>query len=115
MLPAIYPGVQLQLLGEDNADEAEQRLQQQILTNYRNQGMNAEADACLNAFLRANPNDIDAWMQLAIVKDALGLVQDSQNAIIQAYRINANEAARRLQSSEQLQRIAAPLFRRRQP
>jgi predicted Zn-dependent protease len=76
-------------------------------------GMNAEADACLNAFLRANPNDIDAWMQLAIVKDALGLVQDSQNAIIQAYRLNANEAARRLQSSEQLQRIAAPLFRRR--
>ena len=31
--------MQLQLLGEDNADEAEQRLQQQILTNYRNQGM----------------------------------------------------------------------------
>lgn len=76
-------------------------------------GYAAEADACLNIYLRANSGDIDAWMQLAVVKDALGLVQESQSAIVQAYRLNANEAARRLQSSEQLQRIAAPLFRRR--
>ena len=44
MVPAVYPGAQLRLLGEDNADEAEQRLQQQILANCRNQGVNAEAD-----------------------------------------------------------------------
>ena len=56
MLPAIYPGVQLQLLGEDNADEAEQRLQQQILTNYRNQGMNAEADWKRRYYLAIMPD-----------------------------------------------------------
>lgn len=56
MLPAIYPGVQLQLLGEDNADEAEQRLQQQILTNYRNQGMNAEADWKRRYYLAVMPD-----------------------------------------------------------
>ena len=31
----------------------------------------------------------------------------------QAYQINANAAAEKLRSSEELQRIAAPLFRRR--
>jgi tetratricopeptide (TPR) repeat protein len=89
------------------------QLQRGMASIFAEGGMNAEADACLNAYLRANPNDVDTWLQLAIVKDAQGLVQDSQNAIIQAYRINAQEASQRLQSNEQLQRIAAPLFRRR--
>ena len=58
-------------------------------------------------------NDVDAWMQMAIVKEALGRTPDAHNAIRQAYQINANAAAEKLRSSEELQRIAAPLFRRR--
>ncbi len=76
-------------------------------------GLNAEAETCLNRYLRAVANDVDAWMQLAIVKDALGKTPEAYQAIRQAYQINANEAARCLQASEQLQRIAAPLFNRR--
>ena len=76
-------------------------------------GYPAESALCLNALLRVNANDIDAWMQLAIVKDAIGQTHESQNAVIQAYRINAKEASKRLQASEELQRIAAPLFRRK--
>ena len=76
-------------------------------------GLNAEAEACLNDYLRTAGNDVDAWLQLAIVKDALGKTQDAYNAIRQAYQINANAAAEKLRSSEELQRIAAPLFRRR--
>ena len=88
-------------------------LQRGMATIFLDGGYAAEADACLNSYLRFTPNDIDAWMQLALVKDAQGLVQDSQSAILQAYRINAKESARRLQANEQLQRISAPLFKRR--
>ena len=76
-------------------------------------GMHVEAETCLNDYLRTAGNDVDAWMQMAIIKDALGKVNDAHNAIRQAYQINANAAAERLRSSEDLQRIAAPLFRRR--
>ena len=75
-------------------------------------GLNAEAEGCLNNYLRIAGNDIDAWMQMVIIKDALGKTYEAHDAIRQAYKINAREAARHLQSSEQLQRIAAPLFRR---
>ena len=76
-------------------------------------GMAAEAEKCLNTYLRAQPNDVDAWMKLAIAKDALGYTQDAYNAIRQAYQINAQQASECLRASEELQRIAAPLFQRR--
>ena len=76
-------------------------------------GMRAEADACLNEYLRTQPKDADAWLQLAIVKDALGQTHDAQNAIYQAYQSDHAIFNQRLQASEQLQKIAAPLFRRK--
>ncbi|MGN0853292.1 MAG: protein O-mannosyl-transferase family [Kiritimatiellia bacterium] len=76
-------------------------------------GLHAEADACLNDYLRAQPQDVDAWLQLAVIKDTLGQTHAAQQAVVQAYQINRDAAAQRLQASPELQRIAAPLFRRR--
>ncbi len=84
-----------------------------IATMLAEGGMYNEASQCLNDYLRTNPKDADAWLTLAVVKDALGQTQDSLNAIRQAYTANANVAAQRLQSDQNLQRIAAPLFKRR--
>ena len=69
--------------------------------------------SCLNEYLRNQPKDADAWLQLAIVKDALGKSYDAQNAIYQAYQADQHVFNQRLQGSEQLQKIAAPLFRRK--
>ncbi len=76
-------------------------------------GLHAEAETCLNDLLRLHPQDADAWLQLAIVRDARGQTRDAQQAVYMAYRANKDVAARRLQSNETLQRIAAPLFQRR--
>ena len=75
-------------------------------------GLFFEADTLFNAYLRANPKDIDALLQHAIVKDALGQTQEALQTIIQAYRTNPEATAQRLGSNKELQRIAAPLFRR---
>lgn len=76
-------------------------------------GLNAEAESCLNALLRASPSDAEAWLALAEVKHALGKTQESLSAVYQAFQANKDVAARKLQASENLQRIAAPLFRRK--
>ena len=76
-------------------------------------GMAAEAEGALNALLRQVPNDIDTWLQLAIVKDAQGQAQAAQSAIIRAYQLDKDTTASRLQASKELQKIAEPLFRRR--
>ena len=78
-------------------------------------GLVVEADQQMNAYLRVRGRDADAWMQLAIIKDAVGDAYAAQNAIRQAYQIDPNVAQDKLRSSEKLQRIAAPLFRRRMP
>ena len=89
------------------------RVTREMSAIFLDGGMAAEAEQCLNTYLRAQPNDVDAWMKLAIAKDALGYTQDAYNAIRQAYQLNAQQAAECLRASEELQRIAAPLFRRR--
>ena len=89
------------------------RLKRDMATILAAGGLNEDAEACLNDYLRMASNDVDAWMQMAIVKDALGRTPDAHNAIRQAYKINANAAAETLRSSEELLRIAAPLFPRR--
>ena len=60
-------------------------------------------------------NPIPRFCELVerVLPDQVTLVPDAHNAIRQAYQINANAAAEKLRSSEELQRIAAPLFRRR--
>ncbi len=75
-------------------------------------GLNAEAETALNDYLRHRPRDAEAWLQLALVKDALGQVQAAQQALYQAYQIDRKVFEQRLGASEQLQKIAAPLFRR---
>ena len=89
------------------------RVRRDMSSLFLEGGMHAESEAVLNEYLRVLPNDVDAWMQLALVKDAMGQVQAAQSAIVQAYQINKDLATQRLQGSEQLQKIAAPLFRRR--
>ena len=91
----------------------EPRLRREMAAVLSEGGLMAEADACLNEYLRAQPKDADAWLQLAIVKDALGQTHEAQNGIYQAYQADKNIFSQRLQASEQLQRIAAPLFRRK--
>ena len=89
------------------------RLKREMASILAEGGLNAEAETCLNDYLRTAGNDVDAWMQMALIKEALGRTPEAHNAIRQAYQINANAAAEKLRSSEELQRIAAPLFRRR--
>ena len=89
------------------------RVRREMATVFAEGGLMAEADSCLNEYLRSQPKDADAWLQLAIVKDALGKAYDAQNAIYQAYQADQHVFNQRLQGSEQLQKIAAPLFRRK--
>ena len=76
-------------------------------------GMAAEANNQLNEYLRVQPKDAEAWLAAALAKDALSQVTESQRAIIQAYQSDANLTMERIRSNEALQRIAAPLFRRK--
>ena len=76
-------------------------------------GMAAEADAQLNEFLRVQPKDAEAWLAAAIAKDALSQVTEAQRAIVQAYQCDANFTMDRIRQNETLQRISAPLFKRR--
>jgi predicted Zn-dependent protease len=76
-------------------------------------GMAADANSQLNEYLRVQPKDAEAWLASAIAKDALSQVTEAQRAIIQAYQSNAGLTMERIQQNEALQRIAAPLFRRK--
>ena len=76
-------------------------------------GMPAEANSLLNEYLRRCPQDAEAWLASALAKDALSQVTEAQRAIIQAYQSDANLTMERIRTNENLQRIAAPLFRRK--
>jgi len=76
-------------------------------------GMTAEANAQLNEYLRVQPKDAEAWLAAAVAKDALSQVTEAQRAIIQAYQCDASLTMDRIRQNETLQRIAAPLFRRK--
>ena len=76
-------------------------------------GMSAEANSQLNEYLRVQPKDAEAWLAAALAKDALSQVREAQQAIIQAYQCDANFTMDRIRQNEALQRIAAPLFRRK--
>ncbi len=88
------------------------RIRREMAAVLAEGGLMAEADACLGEYLRTQPKDADALLQLAIIKDALGKSYDAQNAIYQAYQADQQVFSQRLQSNEQLQRIAAPLFKK---
>ena len=76
-------------------------------------GMVNEANTQLNEYLRTQPKDAEAWLAAALAKDALSQITESQRAIIQAYQCDANLTMERIRANEALQRIAAPLFRRK--
>ena len=76
-------------------------------------GMAAEANAQLNEYLRVQPKDAEAWLAAALAKNALSQVTEAQRSIIQAYQCDANFTMDRIRQNESLQRIAAPLFRRK--
>ena len=76
-------------------------------------GMAEDANAQLNEYLRIQPKDAEAWLAAAIAKDALSQVTEAQRAIIQAYQSDANLTMEKIRQNETLQRIAAPLFRRK--
>ncbi|MBR1589384.1 MAG: DUF2723 domain-containing protein [Kiritimatiellae bacterium] len=96
-------------LAQTNLDP---RIRREMGAVFAEGGMMAEAETCLNEYLRAQPGDADGWLQLALVEDKLGKTYEAQNAIYQAYQANQQLFNQRLQSSEQLQKIAAPLFKR---
>ena len=91
----------------------EPRLAREMAAVLSEGGLHAEAEAVLNACLRLKAQDAETWLQLAQVKDALGQAQNAQSAILQAYKLNSELTSQRLGASEALQRIAAPLFRRK--
>ena len=76
-------------------------------------GMMVEANALLNEYLRVQSRDAEAWLFAAIAKDALSQTTEAQRAIIQAYQCDANATMDKIRQNEVLQRIAAPLFRRK--
>ena len=88
-------------------------LYRELGTLFAQGGLLAEADTCFGAYLRARPQDAEGWLESALVKDARGQTYEAQNAIYQAYQANKDVFGRRLQADERLQRIAAPLFRRK--
>ncbi len=72
--------------------------------------MKEEAATHLNEHVRDNPKDVDAWLQLAIINDALGKTYEAQKAVYEAYQANPQMFNQRYQTSEQIRKIAAPLF-----
>ena len=92
---------------------ADARMRRETAAVLSEGGLNAEAETVLNAYLRVQPKDPEAWLQLALVKDALGQTQNAQSAILQAYKLNPELTSQRLGASEPLQKVAAPLFRRK--
>jgi predicted Zn-dependent protease len=75
--------------------------------------MPADAERELNAYLRTAAKDAEAWLALSLAKNALSQVTEAQRAIIQAYQSDAAVTMEKIRQSEALQRIAAPLFRRK--
>ena len=88
------------------------RVRREMAAVFAEGGLMAEADTCLNEYLRAQPKDVEALLQRALIKDALGKTYDAQSAIYEAYQANPQVFSQRLQASEQLQKIAAPLFKK---
>lgn len=78
-----------------------------------NGGMATEANSLLNEWLRQYPKDAGAWLASALAKNALSQTREAQKSIIQAYQCDANLTMERIRADETLQRIAAPLFRRK--
>ena len=75
-------------------------------------GFTAEAVPVYNQYLRASPNDVEAWLQLALLQHASGQLPSAENAILMAMHHNQDAALKIINSSPLLISIANPLFQR---
>jgi Tfp pilus assembly protein PilF len=92
---------------------ADPRIRKDLAMMLLEGGMPADAERELNAYLRTAAKDAEAWLALSLAKNALSQVTEAQRAIIQAYQSDAAVTMEKIRQSEALQRIAAPLFRRK--
>jgi len=77
--------------------------------------LDAEAERTLNRYLQLAPqSDPAAWIDLAKIQGRAGNTQAAQQSFIQAYQIDRQGVFNRLQKDQELYKIAAPLFQRRQ-
>ncbi len=80
---------------------------------YLEAHLDADAETMLNRFLKENPQDATAWVELAKLQHRGGRRQAAQQSFIQAYQIDRQGVFARLQKDQELYEIAAPLFQRR--
>jgi tetratricopeptide (TPR) repeat protein len=98
-------------LADADAGAAELQAMSQIFVAAH---MDAEAEKVLQRFLRASPNaGADVWLELAKIQHRTGRRTAAQQSFVAAYRLDANGVFARLQRDQDLQEIAAPLFRRK--
>jgi tetratricopeptide (TPR) repeat protein len=87
---------------------------QAVATILTAAGLNADAEAAFNRYLKANPRgDADAWAELAKLQYRTGRREAAQQSFIQGYQIDRQHLFQRLQRDQELYEIAAPLFRRK--
>jgi len=98
-------------LADADAGTAELQAMSQIFVAAH---MDAEAEKVLQRLLRASPNaGADVWLELAKIQHRTGRRTAAQQSFVAAYRLDANGVFERLQRDQDLQEIAAPLFRRK--
>ncbi len=76
--------------------------------------LDADAERCLEKYLRAEPlKDAMAWAALAKLQYRTGRKQAAQRSFMAGYRINPKQLFDKLQRDQELYEIAMPLFKRR--
>ena len=75
-------------------------------------GQPAAAISVYTNILRQNQNDVDTWLQLALLQATVGQIANAESSIIQAVQRNQDRALQVINQQEALIRIADPLFRR---
>ena len=87
---------------------------QAIATILVDARLDADAERCLEKYLRAEPSrDALAWTDLAKIQHRTGRRQAAQRSFIAGYKIAPQLIFERLQRDQELYEIAAPLFQRR--
>ncbi len=85
-----------------------------ISTIFIAAGMDADAEAALRRYLKANPaGDAFAWADLSKIQHRAGRREAAQQSFIQGYKIDRQALYQRLLKDKELQEIALPLFQRR--
>jgi tetratricopeptide (TPR) repeat protein len=93
---------------------SEPLLLQAISTMLVEARLDADAERCLEKYLRAEPaKDALAWADLAKIQHRTGRRQAAQRSFIAGYRINPQQLFERIQRDQELYEIAVPLFQRR--